>query len=191
MLNTGPIGHIVIYNDFVQSSDVIVYISALERLFLSNMLFHVLFLMKLFQLKIQCPVQDFCYNTIIETQFLTFSTNIRRFSNKLIPVWPQRDIIFGVRGKHWVNLCVLNMIFVSVKFLLLVSLRHLGGKLTKTNSRENNVKHARVSLAFCVDSKYNIYLRSKGTYSVQKPSNISQKWQKLSFTSSITVKVLY
>ncbi len=59
---------------------------------------------------------------------MSFSTHIRRFLKRIILVWLQTNIIFGISTKNWVDLCMFQIVsptFFSAKFFSLLPLKDM------------------------------------------------------------------
>ena len=56
-----------------------------------------------FRLEIRCLVKHFCSNTALKTQFLSFLTDIRWLLNRKVLLWLQRNIIYEISTKNWVD----------------------------------------------------------------------------------------
>ena len=121
MSNTAPIGSYRYTYWFFESLEVMVHTGAPERFFYRVRNSMCSFWWDYSQLEIRPQVKHFRSNTALKTQFLSFLTDNRWFLTRMMPVWLQISVIFGISTKNCVYLRVfefVSTIFFQVKLLL-------------------------------------------------------------------------
>ena len=143
--NTAPIGPYCYKKWLFLSWEVIVNAAAPARFFYGIRNLICSFKWNYFQLEIRCLVDYFLTNSYPPQRFLLFLTSISQYSTKVMWIWLQTNIIFGISTQNCVNLYMFQIAPMTFIFRPLLWRRPEGGpggqNMTKNESRKSDMKH--------------------------------------------------